>query len=92
MASYECRGKNKLWSVRFKITDLNGKERIKRLSGFERKKDAESAYRKYMDENSYNKSFTQLKNIDRKFIDYIPEYFEYKKSTLKESSFIEINC
>ena len=59
MASYECRGKNKLWSVRFTIKDSSGKDITKRLSGFERKKDAEYAYHKYLEDNPV----TNLSNV-----------------------------
>ena len=90
MASYECRGKNKLWSVRFNITDPTGKEITKRLSGFERKKDAESAYRKFMDSYTPIKVSSNLKTIDRPLKDFLPEYIAYKKSKLKESSLLEI--
>lgn len=86
MASYECRGKNKLWSVRFTAFE-NGKEITKRLSGFKRKKDAEDAYIKFINENSNNLVATANDNIlNKKFIDVYNEYYEYKKSSVKSST------
>ena len=43
MPSYECRGKKKLWSVRFDISS-NGETITKRLSGFATKKESQQAY------------------------------------------------
>lgn len=90
MASYECRGKNKLWSVRF-TTFENGKEITKRLSGYKRKKDAEDAYIKFVNENSNNKVVTINDNIlNRYFLDVYKEYYEYKKGIVKESTAYDI--
>lgn len=86
MASYQCRGKSKLWSVRF-TTFENGKEITKRLSGFKRKKDAEDAYIKFISENNNNFVATASNDVlNRKFVDVYNEYYEYKKSIVKEST------
>lgn len=92
MASYECRGKKKLWSVRFEIIE-NGKSITKRLSGFERKKDAEQSYRNFMEE--YEKTTHQLSSpsniLDKNFIDIFEEYKIYKKEKIKDSSFYDLS-
>lgn len=91
MASYECRGKNKLWSVRFKIIE-DGNLTIKRLSGFERKKDAEQAYRDFI--IKYEESLKEIKAstsiMETPFTDAFAEYLNYKKDKVKESSYYEI--
>ena len=92
MASYECRGKKKLWSVRFEIIE-NGKAITKRLSGFKRKKDAEQSYRNFMEE--YEKTTHQLSSpsniLDKNFIDVFEEYKIYKKEKIKDSSFYDLS-
>lgn len=91
MASYECRGKSKLWSVRF-TTFENGKEITKRLSGYKRKKDAEDAYIQFVNEIKNNIITKTNDNIlDRKFIDVYKEYFEYKKTAVKGSTAYDIS-
>lgn len=92
MASYQCRGKKKLWSVRFSIIE-NGAEIQKRLSGYARKKDAEQGYldyiKKYQEEQ---KIINPDKNIlERNFEDVFEEYCNYKKTKLKDSTFYELN-
>ncbi len=91
MASYDCRGKKKLWSVRFEIIE-DGKVIMKRLSGYERKKDAEQAYRAFMEE--YSKTPHQLSspnNILNKSLDEVfNEYKIYKKEKVKDSSFYDL--
>lgn len=88
MASYEQRGKNKLWSVRFSEVE-DGKETQKRLSGYKTKKECQAAYHKYIEEykqrridkiNSPNIiSFSQLYNT----------FKEYQKQQIKESSYYD---
>ena len=85
MASYQCRGKKKLWSVRFEIVD-NGKCYTKRLSGFERKKDAEFAYRKFLEEFEYNKKNKGLEPQDLTFKSLYEEYCNYIKQRNKPST------
>lgn len=79
MASYECRGKNKLWSVRFEIIE-NGKAITKRLSGFARKKDAEVGYRKFIEEYELTQQrsgpeaqFLTFKQLHSEYADYIKQ-------------------
>ena len=90
MASYECRGKKKLWSVRFDIIE-NNIPKTKRLSGFQRKKDAEQAYRDFMQEyNESLKKITPNKNVlDKKLPVLFSEYLIYKKDKIKTSSFYD---
>lgn len=91
MANYQCRGKKKLWSVRFTIIE-DGLEVQKRLSGFPRKKDAESAYMDFMQEyekTDHIKLDTDIKH--RIFQDVFEEYLAYKKERVKDSSYYEIS-
>lgn len=92
MASYECRGKKQLWSVRFYVIE-DGTETLKRLSGFPRKKDAEVAYHNFM--NEYNdklkKATPSAIIMDRYFNDVFEEYIDYKEDKYKDSSFYELN-
>lgn len=85
MASYECRGKKKLWSVRFEIVE-NFKVVTKRLSGFARKKDAEVGYRKFMEEYEANKISFDLDKQRMTFLDLYNEYIKYIKQRNKEST------
>ena len=98
MASYQCRGKQKLWSVRFPIIE-NGKEVQKRISTdefgnkFQRKKDAESAYRNFMvqyEANQKRNLETRLDIYDRTFKSVYDEYREYKVDRVKDSSLYEL--
>ena len=55
------------------------------------KKDAEYAYHKYLEDNPVtNLSNVCLNNIERRLKDYVAEFYNYKKSKLKESSMVEI--
>lgn len=90
MASYQCRGKNKLWSVRFDILE-NGEKITKRLSGFTKKKDAEAAFMNYM--NKYQEML-KLTNPDTNilycnFKEVFSNYLDYKKDKIKESSYYD---
>ena len=85
MASYECRGKKKLWSVRFEIVE-NGKAITKRLSGFQRKKDAEVGYRKFLEEFEQNKANLNTKPTILTFQQLYDEYIKYIKQRNKEST------
>lgn len=92
MPSYECRGKKKLWSVRFDITQ-NGQTITKRLSGFPTKKESQKAYMdfllKYQEEQKLLQPSKSI--LERKFEDVYEEYKNYKKTKVKDSSFYEIN-
>lgn len=91
MPSYQCRGKNKLWSVRFTINE-NGEEIQKRLSGYARKKDAEQGYVDFI--NEYKSKQNQMivdTNVYERSLDSIFEEFKvYKKTKVKDSSFYDI--
>lgn len=91
MPSFECRGKKKLWSVRFNIIDGH-KEVTKRLSGFEKKKDAELAYRNFMLEYEEKQKIIQTdENImERNFCNVFEEYKKYKQDKIKDSTFYDI--
>ena len=79
MASYECRGKKKLWSVRFTIIE-DCKEKTKRLSGFKRKKDAELAYHNFIEE--YSKTQHNKNNSDIKYKGVLKMTKKFKQHTL----------
>lgn len=85
MASYECRGKKKLWSVRFEIIE-NNRTVFKRLSGFQRKKDAESAYRKFIGEYENNRMKIATGGQDLTFNALYNEYCNYIKQRTKAST------
>ena len=91
MPSYQCRGKHKLWSVRFDIIE-NAQAITKRLSGFERKKDAEQAYISFMQEYNQKKDlYSPEKNVlDKTFEVVFKEYLSYKKDKVKESTYYDI--
>ena len=96
MASYECRGKKKLWSVRFDIIE-NGKLTTKRLSEwnnnkFTRKKDAEYAYRAFMEDYEKSKHYKyDDKNIsERNFKEVFDEFKYYKEQRLKDSAYYDL--
>ncbi len=95
MPSYQCRGKTKLWSVRFEVIE-NGKIITKRISEWEgnkltRKKDAETAYRKYMEkyEQVPHYKYSYLNIQDKNFKDVFNNYKIYKKDKLKDSSYYD---
>lgn len=85
MASYECRGKKKLWSVRFEIVE-NGKTITKRLSGFARKKDAELGYRKFLDEYELTQQRDGSESQILTFKQLHSEYADYIKQRNKPST------
>ncbi len=95
MPSYECRGKQKLWSVRFFIYE-NGKQVNKRISEYngeklKRKKDAELAYREFITEYEKKHHKNNYSNINEQYFnDVYEEYKKYKKENLKETSFYEM--
>ena len=85
MASYECRGKKKLWSVRFEIVE-NGKAITKRLSGFARKKDAELGYRKFLEEFELTQQKDGSQGQNLTFKQLYEEYSNYVKQRNKAST------
>ena len=95
MAVYECRGKQKLWSVRFLIYE-DGKQINKRISEYKgeklkRKKDAETAYREFINEYEKKHHKNNCSNINEQYFnDVYEEYKKYKKENIKETSFYEM--
>lgn len=91
MPSYECRGKNKLWSVRFDIVE-NGRPITKRLSGFKTKRETQQAYisfiNNYKAEQNYLIHNTNI--LERHFDEVFEEFKTYKQSKVKDSTFYEL--
>lgn len=83
MASYEQRGKGKLWSVRFYE---DGK--LIRLTGFKTKKDAQHAYEKRSVERLDPKQIIEKKEDDTLVTDIVYSYLDYAKQSMKESSYV----
>ena len=83
MASYEQRGKVKLWSVRFYE---DGK--LIRLTGFKTKKDAQHAYEKRSVERLDPKQIIEKKEDNTLVSDIVYSYLEYAKHSMKESSYV----
>lgn len=81
MASFQCRGKNKLWSVRFDVVE-QGKAITKRLSGFKTKRECQQAYIDYINEMQ-RRIFSAN---DLTFIDLFNEYENYIKQRNKLST------
>lgn len=83
MASYEQRGKGKLWSVRFYE---DGK--LVRLTGFKTKKDAQRAYERRSVERLDPKEIIDKKEDDTLVSDIVYSYLDYAKQSMKESSYV----
>ena len=83
MASYEQRGKGKLWSVRFYEYG-----KLIRLTGFKTKKDAQHAYEKRSVERLDPKQNIEKKEDDTLVTDIVYSYLEYAKHSMKESSYV----
>lgn len=89
MPSYDQRGKDKLWSVRFRDTLPDGTTQNKRLSGFQTKREAKQAYIDYMAEAS-KRPAKESKQSGMMFTELIDGYLEHQKSRLKPSSLYSI--
>lgn len=93
MAEYSCRGKKKLWTVRFRIIEDNQLV-YKRLSGFQRKKDAEVAYHDFLneyEEKIKNQKLTASDDVlEKPFTFLMNEFLKYKEDKVKESSFYDL--
>lgn len=83
MASFMKR--NGKWSVRFYIK-INGEDVLKRLSGYDKKPDAEAAYFAFKTENEGR----NLKSSKLLFSELILHYRSFKKTRVKESTFLSI--
>jgi integrase len=88
MPSYEQRGKDKLWSVRFREIDRDGVTQNKRLSGYKTKKEARQAYIDYVAEQGSIQDKTEDNRL--LFDTLIDSYLEHQKTRVKESSFYDI--
>ena len=98
MPSYEQNKSSKLWSVRFRETDVDGTTRQKRLSGFATKKAAQYGYEDYCIKKSAEDAerVAAKKNErpdepgDMYFDTLLNLYYKYQKSRIKTSSLYEI--
>lgn len=101
MASYEQRGKNKTWSVRFREVDLDtGEERNTRLSAHKNgeplrtKREAQAAYHEYLTEREKEKErrarMLSQQASDLLFTELAEYYFRYMKTRAKESTVYDV--
>lgn len=96
MPSYEQRGKNKQWSVRFRETDLDtGDEKNVRLTShpdgtpFKTKREAQAAYHEYLNARALEEERRRKQAdspTDMMMKDLIEHYFRYMATRAKESS------
>ncbi len=101
MPSYEQRGKNKQWSVRFREIDLDtGEEKSKRLSAhpngdpFKTKREAQAAYHEYLtsreEEKRRRAQMAQVASSDLLFTELAEHYFRYMRTRAKESTVYDV--
>ncbi len=101
MPSFEQRGKNKTWSVRFRETDLDtGEEKNTRLSAhpdgqpFKTKREAQAAYHDYLTarEKEKERRAQMVKTVssDLLFTELAEHYFRYMKTRAKESTVYDV--
>lgn len=81
MPFYECRGKNKLWSVRWREYQF-GKETNHRLGGYKTKRECQQAYIDYINERDRKKEGAK----DLTFMSLYQEYGDYVKQRNKLST------
>lgn len=89
MPSYDQRGKDKLWSVRFRDTLPDGTTQNKRLSGYNTKREAREAYIAYMAEAAKRQP-VEKKPTALMFTELIDSYIDHQRSRLKPSSVYSI--
>ncbi len=90
MASYQCRGKNKLWSVRFRVVE-NGREVTKRLSGYKTKRECQQSYMDFIANYKPDKLKLSDDKIENRSLDSMfEEYLIYKQQKIKDSSIYDI--
>lgn len=86
MPSYDQRGKDKLWSVRFRFYE-NGATQNKRLSGFRTKKEAQRAYIDYIAEHGGE----EQNGIGPLLFDALVKgYLDHQRTRIKPSSVYSI--
>ncbi len=94
MPSYEQRGKNKLWSVRFQERDpITGEPHSVRLSGgYKTKKDARAAYEEYLASAEKRAAARSLEEVPGPvfFEDILVRYWSYLSDRVKPSSLYDL--
>lgn len=95
MASYEQSTASKLWSVRFRITGVDGTQINKRLSGFRTKRDAQQGYLKWIENDKKAAeeralASAPLSAADMLFCDMAEKYLAFLAGRSKESSTYDI--
>lgn len=98
MPSYEQNKSSKLWSVRFRETDVDGTVRQKRLSGFATKKAAQYGYEDYCIQKNAEEAERVAAQANEKpedpndmyFETLLNLYYKYKQGRIKTSSYYEI--
>lgn len=94
MPSYEQRGKNKLWSVRFQERDpVTGETHTVRLSGnFKTKKEARAAYEEHLATAEKREAEKSLADVPGTifFEDLLAQYWTYLSDRVEPSSLYDI--
>lgn len=88
MPSYDQRGKDKLWSVRFREKLRDGTTQNKRLSGYRTKKEAQRAYVEYMAEQGSTAEDAPDERL--LFDDLLADYLAHQQTRIKPSSVYSI--
>lgn len=88
MPSYDQRGKDKTWSVRFRVKLRDGTTQNKRLSGYRTKKEAQRAYVEYMAEQGSAVEDTPDDRLN--FDDLLADYLAHQRTRIKPSSVYSI--
>ena len=88
MPSYDQRGKDKLWSVRFREKLRDGTTQNKRLSGYRTKKEAQRAYVEYMAERG--SAVEDAIDTRLLFDDLLSDYLAHQRTRIKPSSVYSI--
>ncbi len=98
MPSYEQNKNSKLWSVRFRETDIDGTTRQKRLSGFRTKKEAQYGYEDYCIKKNAEEAEKAAARANERpedpndmfFDTLLSLYYKYKQGRIKTSSLYEV--
>ena len=88
MPSYDQRGKDKLWSVRFRAKLRDGTIQNKRLSGYRTKKEAQKAYVEYI--STQENAVEEVPDERLRFDALVADYLSHQQSRIKPSSLYSI--
>ena len=90
MASFEQRGKSKLWSVKFYVIDADAHRKEKRLSGYRTKKAANEAYLEYLKDIEKMREKEREEKSKIPFREVYARFLENERTKLKESSYNDL--